>query len=67
MTKVVVAIAALVWLTIGGVAADHRGDFAYGSFSCSSVGEISLTMAAGALNFRGMDPDVSCHLPRVTA
>ena len=65
--KVIVALAAAVWLTIGGVAADQRGDFAYGSVSCSSVGEISLTMAVGALNFQGFDPEVSCQMPRLSA
>lgn len=65
--KVVVTVAALAWLAIGGIAADQRGDFASGSLSCSSVGEISATMAAGALNFQGVNPDVSCHLPRPSA
>jgi len=61
--KFVVGALTVAWLAIGGVAADHRGDFAYGSFSCSSLGEISLTMAAGPLNFSGLDPEVSCQVP----
>ena len=62
--KVVVGVVAAAWLVVGGVAADQRGDFAYGSATCSSLGEISLTMAAGPLNFQGVNPEVSCSVPR---
>lgn len=65
--KVVVGVVAAVWLVIGGVAADQRGDFAYGSFGCSSVSEISLTMAVGPLNFRGLNPEVSCRTRELSA
>lgn len=65
--KVIVVVVTAVWLTIGGVAADQRGDFAYGSLSCSSVGEISATLAVGPLNFQGVNPDVTCHLPEISA
>ena len=65
--KVVVGIVAAAWLVVGGVAADQRGDFAYGAASCSSLGEISLTMAAGPLNFQGVNPEVSCSVPGSSA
>ena len=38
-----------VTMFIGGVAADQRGDFAESSLSCSTVSEVSLTLAAGPL------------------
>jgi hypothetical protein len=65
--KAVIGVIAFSWLAVGGVAADQRGDFAYGSVTCSSVGEISATMAVGLLNFQGVNPEVSCHMPRASA
>jgi hypothetical protein len=62
--KIVIGVMAAVWLCIGGVAADQRGDFVAASPSCSTVGELSLTLAAGPLNYQGLNPDVSCTLPR---
>lgn len=62
--KIVIGVIAAVWLFIGGVAADQRGDFAESSLSCSTVSEVSLTLAAGPLNYQGLNPDVSCTLPR---
>jgi hypothetical protein len=67
LMKVVVGTVAAVWLVIGGVAADHRGDFAYGSVSCSSISEILLTMAVGPLNYQGLNPEVSCTMPGLSA
>jgi hypothetical protein len=61
--RIVIGVIAAVWLFIGGVAADQRGDFASASASCSSLGELSLTLAAGPLNYQGLNPDVSCSLP----
>jgi hypothetical protein len=63
----VVGVVALVWLFIGGVAADQRGNFLTASPSCSTVGELSLTVAAGPLNYQGLNPDVTCTFPRPSA
>ena len=62
--RIVIGVIATVWLFIGGVAADQRGDFGTATPSCSAVSEISLTLAAGPLNYRGLNPDVTCRLPR---
>lgn len=62
MKKIVIGFVAAAWLVVGTVAADQRGDFAYGSTSCSSLGEISLTMVAGPLNYGGVNPEVSCEV-----
>ncbi len=61
--KFVLGLVVAVWVLIGGMAADQRGDFAYGSLTCASVGEISLTVAAGPLNYQGVNPEVACTLP----
>ena len=65
--KVVIGVIAAVWLFIGGVAADQRGDFAYGSMTCASVSEISLTVAAGPFNYQGLNPEIACTLPSPSA
>ena len=65
--KIVIGVIAAVWLLIGGIAADQRGDFTYGAFSCGSVSEISLTMAAGPLNYQGLNPEINCTLPSPSA
>ena len=67
VVRPVIGVIAAAWLIIGGVAADQRGDFAYGALTCSSVGELSLTMAAGPLNYQGLNPEVACTLPRPSA
>ena len=65
--RIVIGVIAAVWLFIGGVAADQRGDFQSATASCSTVGELSLTFAAGPFNYQGINPDVSCALPRPSA
>ena len=62
-----IGVMAIVWLFIGGVAAEQRGNLATARPSCSSVGEISLTVAAGPLNYQGLNPDVTCTLPQPSA
>ncbi|MBV9380113.1 MAG: hypothetical protein JOY82_11395 [Streptosporangiaceae bacterium] len=48
-----------VWLAIGGVAAGQRGDYK-GSFGCSRAGTIAATIAAGPLNYAGVNPSINC-------
>lgn len=65
--RIVIGVIAAVWVFIGGVAADQRGDFLAATPSCSTVTELSLTLAAGPLNYQGLNPDVTCTLPRPSA
>jgi hypothetical protein len=62
-----IGVMAIVWLFIGGLAAEQRGNFAAATPTCSAVGEISLTVAAGPLNYHGLNPNVSCTLPQPSA
>lgn len=62
-----IGVTVIVWLFIGGVAAGQRGNLAAATPSCSSMGEISLTVAAGPLNYQGVNPNVSCTLPEPSA
>src|SRR5580700_4210444 len=53
----------LIWLIIGAIAAGQRGYYGSSSESCAHAGTIVATVAAGPLNYVGVNPKVSCHLP----
>jgi len=62
-----IGVTVIVWLFIGGVAAEQRGNFVNATATCSAVSEISLTVAAGPLNYQGVNPNVTCTLPQPSA
>jgi hypothetical protein len=53
----------LVWFIIGAIAAGQRGYFSSSADSCAHAGTILATVAAGPLNYVGVNPKVSCHVP----
>jgi hypothetical protein len=53
----------LIWLIIGAIAAGQRGYYGSSSATCAHAGTIVATVAAGPLNYVGVNPKVSCHLP----
>jgi hypothetical protein len=53
----------LIWLIIGAIAAGQRGYYNTSSTSCGDTGTIFVTILAGPLNYVGVNPKVSCHLP----
>jgi hypothetical protein len=53
----------LIWLIIGAIAAGQRGYYNSSTTSCGSAGTILVTILAGPLNYAGVNPKVSCHLP----
>ncbi len=52
----------LIWLIIGAIAAGQRGYFGSSSATCARAGDIVATIAAGPLNYVGVNPKISCHL-----
>jgi hypothetical protein len=52
----------LIWLIIGAIAAGQRGYYG-SSESCAHGGDIIATILAGPLNYLGVNPKISCHLP----
>ncbi len=52
----------LIWLIIGAIAAGQRGYFGSSSATCAHAGNIIATIAAGPLNYVGVNPKISCHL-----
>jgi hypothetical protein len=53
----------LIWLVIGAIAAGQRGYYGASSTNCGTAGTIIVTTLAGPLNYAGVNPKVSCHLP----
>ena len=53
----------LIWLIIGAIAAGQRGYYGSEPANCTRAGTIVATIAAGPLNYVGVNPKVSCHPP----
>lgn len=54
----------VVWLIIGVVAAAQRHYFKASSQTCAKASTIAITIIAGPLNYLGVNPKLSCHLPQ---
>jgi hypothetical protein len=57
------AVILLIWFIIGAIAAGQRGYYGSSSASCAGAGTVIATIAAGPLNYVGVNPKLSCHLP----
>jgi hypothetical protein len=51
----------VIWLIIGAVAAGQRHYFTSSRPSCTKASTVILTIAAGPLNYVGVNPKVSCR------
>jgi membrane protein YdbS with pleckstrin-like domain len=54
----------LIWLLVGVVAATQRNYFSGSDANCAKLGTIAVTVAAGPLNYVGVNPKVKCQLPQ---
>lgn len=59
-----VAILLVVWLAIGAIAAAQRHYFSNSRTNCAETGTIAVTIMAGPLNYVGVNPKISCHVPQ---
>jgi hypothetical protein len=57
------AIILVIWLIIGVIAGAQRHDYS-GHVSCSKAGTILVTIAAGPLNYVGINPRIGCKTPQ---
>ena len=57
------AIALVVWLIIGAVAAGQRDYYSSGKTNCASFATVAVTILAGPLNYVGANPKVHCDVP----
>jgi hypothetical protein len=53
----------VIWLIIG-VFAGFQRHYYNGSASCAKAGTIAATVAAGPLNYAGVNPKVHCTVPQ---
>lgn len=56
-----IGILLVIWLVIGGFAAFQRGYFDDTRTNCSEASDIALNIAAGPLNYTGLNPKVDCN------
>jgi hypothetical protein len=56
----------VVWLIIGAIAAGQRHDYSAGPTDCNNVATVAVTIVTGPLNYVGVDPRISCHVPQPT-
>ena len=52
------------WLIIGAAAAGQRGYFSAPNLGCSHAATRAVTIAAGPLNYVGLNPKISCSAPK---
>jgi hypothetical protein len=58
------AVILAIWLILGAVAAYERGYFKdTGDSSCAEAGTVLVTVAAGPLNWMGVNPKIKCDVP----
>jgi hypothetical protein len=54
----------IAWLVIGAIAGGQRHYYNGNNASCVKLGTIAVTVAAGPLNYIGVNPKISCKLPQ---
>ena len=60
-----IGVIVVVWLVIGALAAYQRGYFGDNrDVNCKTASDTALTIAAGPLNYFGVNPKVKCNVPQ---
>lgn len=54
----------VIWLVIGVIATAQRHYFSGSSTTCAKAGTIAVTILAGPLNYAGVNPKITCHVPQ---
>jgi hypothetical protein len=60
----IVSVLLVIWLIIGAIAGGQRHYYNGSNANCAKVGTIALTIAAGPLNYVGVNPKISCKTPQ---
>jgi hypothetical protein len=53
-----------LWVLIGAAAAGQRGYFGLSNFGCTQGATVAVTIAAGPLNYIGLNPKITCTSPK---
>jgi hypothetical protein len=59
-----VGVILIVWFVIGAIAAGQRHYFSSGTANCAHAGTVVVTILAGPLNYLGVNPKITCHVPQ---
>jgi hypothetical protein len=54
----------IVWLIIGAIAGGQRHYYSGNNASCVRLGTIGVTILVGPLNYTGVNPKITCHVPQ---
>jgi hypothetical protein len=54
----------VLWLIIGAVAAGQRHYYSGSATNCAKASTIAVTIIAGPLNYIGVNPKISCQVPK---
>lgn len=57
----------VVWLIIGAIAGGQRHYYNGSNTTCAKAGTIAVTVAAGPLNYIGVNPKIKCPAPKPSA
>lgn len=60
----VAAIVVVVWLIIGIAATVQRGYLKSNNATCARTGTVAGTIIVGPLNYVGVNPKITCHVPK---
>jgi hypothetical protein len=60
----ITAVVVVAWLIIGALAAGQRHYYSNRVKTCAKASTIAVTILAGPLNYVGVNPKVSCHVPQ---
>ena len=64
MRSRLISLVVLLWLLVGVLAAYQRGYFQSDPSNCAKAGTIAVTVVAGPLNYMGVNPKISCVIPK---
>ncbi|MGH9047298.1 MAG: hypothetical protein ACRDVW_08285 [Acidimicrobiales bacterium] len=59
-----VSLLLVIWLAIGAIAAGQRHYYSGSVTNCARAGTITVTILAGVLNYTGINPTITCHIPQ---
>ena len=58
------AIIVVAWLIIGIAATVQRGYLKSNNATCAGTGTVAGTIVVGPLNYVGVNPKITCHVPK---
>jgi hypothetical protein len=64
MVRRLIGLLVILWLLVGVAASYQRGYFGSAPTNCARFGTIAVTVVAGPLNYLGVNPKLTCVIPK---